>query len=182
LGMIKKLLLVLAGCCGLQGCIPFPITYYEPTASVGVRINDTCDIGPAYTLKIKRGPVNVRIRGKSWGPEIEFHVPEGHTVELPNPTVIASSGTWQQTMPLRYYNPQTKREEEVPVGYLLVGEKIEYAIGTDPLIVLTHAVFEGHRDTYSVTLPEVKVNSQALALPAVSFTKRVTFGLAALNC
>lgn len=171
----------------LAGCVPARVTYYEPSASSGNIINNTCGtaLAPADTILFQPKPVDLRITGSERYVTLNLRIPKGSVVKASSAEVSVIAGGRLKAFNLGefiYYDKELRRSVRTPTLEPLVGANEHYIAGAAPRIFQTSLHLDGGWERYQIQLPALLVNDQLFSLPVITFIKKSGFGVFPLNC
>jgi hypothetical protein len=184
---LQRLLLAVGASLVMTGCVPAVTTYYQPTATSGIAINDACGtaLAPADTIKFAQGTVDIRVTGRPDHVILTFRVPEGVEVGMISNNVVIATDAQTKTHAMRefgYYDQDTNLSRKVPAGKPLSGGESRHLFGSEPRVFQSVVELESSLEAYRISLPLMLVNGEPFPLPPITFAKKTGFGIYPVNC
>ncbi len=176
----------------LGGCVPWAVTYWQPSGEWGERINPSeVNIAPGDTLEVRANRVSLWF--SMWSTEtgtfftIKVRIPEGSSAAFVSNEVLFSEGASSTAV----------KFESIDGGFLTVSEK-ERLLPTDIMVgktYYTRLIGEDEPKSYNVTIdlgrdaesqytvkpPAIKTDNQVFEMPRIEFNKKTGFGIWAIN-
>jgi hypothetical protein len=191
--MTRALLLALAAL--LAGClIPTVITYYEPAAPGATISSNWCGVAgaPPNLLTLATHGVTIRITSDQLRRKdraryevfVSLVVPAGRSISFASdsaewrPAGMTGAARRVTFVEFKHYDERQRRWNPAAATDVLPGSDISNNANT--LIVLRFEDVEA--DRYSIAMPALRVDSTAVELPTVDFTKKRKAGLIYAPC
>ncbi len=172
----------------VSGCVPFSLTYWEPTAQGGRLLNSVPGtVGYRDVIEFSFTDIAVRVIGGGAWLAVNLRVPEGRSASF----VTDELELYEYQSPPRIlkftmtvWDPKTLEPFQISPTSVMHGKNTNVALlgRSQPKSYPASIEFGGGEwNRYTVKLPPLKVGDQVFEIPTVTFNKRNGAGVGPIN-